>query len=161
MTVPAPTHDEATSHPLRPVRWQDLSSLADLEQELFPDDAWSLGSWWRELAGRPRREYVLVEGDAGIAGYAGLDHGGEVSDVMTMAVHPRRRGQGTGRRLLTDLLDRARAAGADRVMLEVRADNAPAIGLYESVGFATVSTRRGYYHGVDALVLALDLGGAA
>lgn len=153
--------DEVTAHPLRPVRWSDLAELAALEQELFPDDAWSLESWWGELAGRPRREYVLVEDTGGVVGYAGLDHGGEVSDVMTIAVHPRGRGRGLGRRLLTHLLERATAAGAERVMLEVRADNAAAIALYEAFAFATVSVRRGYYQGVDALVLARDLGGAA
>lgn len=142
---------------LREVRWQDLEVLAALETELFGDEAWSLASWWGELAGRPRREYLLAE-DEGIAGYAGLDHGGEVSDVMTIAVVPRARGTGLGRRLLEDLVSRSRAAGADRLLLEVRADNDAARGLYTVRGFTELQTRRGYYPGgVDALVLALDL----
>lgn len=143
---------------LREVRWQDLEVLAALEAELFGDEAWSLASWWGELAGRPRREYLLAEDDEGIAGYAGLDHGGEVSDVMTIAVVPRARGTGLGRRLLEDLVSRSRTAGADRLLLEVRADNEAARGLYTARGFTEVQTRRGYYPGrVDALVLALDL----
>lgn len=143
---------------LREVRWQDLEVLADLETELFATEAWSLESWWGELAGRPRREYLLAEDEAGILGYAGLDHGGEVSDVMTIAVLPRARRTGLGRRLLEELVARARTAGAERLLLEVRADNTPARGLYAARGFAELQTRRGYYpDGVDALVLALDL----
>ena len=49
-------------------------------------------------------------------------------------------------------------AAAERLVLEVRADNVAARGLYDSAGFGLLQTRRGYYPGgVDALVLALDL----
>ncbi|HBO54170.1 MAG TPA: ribosomal-protein-alanine N-acetyltransferase RimI [Janibacter terrae] len=141
------------------MRWQDLAELAGHEVDLFGTEAWSEASWWGELAGRPRREYLLAEDDEGIAGYAGLDHGGEVSDLMTIATLPRARGTGLGRRLLEELVERSRAAGAERLLLEVRADNAAARGLYAARGFELLQTRRGYYAGgVDALVLALDLG---
>ncbi|HNV13016.1 MAG TPA: GNAT family N-acetyltransferase, partial [Dermatophilaceae bacterium] len=65
------------------------------------------------------------------------------------------RGTGLGDRLLGDLLGRASAAGAQSVLLEVRADNAPALGLYGRHGFEQVSVRRRYYQpgDVDALVL--------
>ena len=151
----APTTDEMV---IREVRWQDLAELAELEARLFGTDAWSLASWWGELAGRPRREYVLVADTEGITGFAGLDHAGEVSDVMTIAVAPRARGAGLGRRLLEELITRSRAKGARRLLLEVRADNEPALGLYTARGFERLSTRRDYYPGgVDALVLALDV----
>lgn len=143
---------------MREVRWQDLERLGDLEQELFGTEAWSLASWWGELAGRPRREYLVAEDGDGIAGYAGLDHAGDTSDVMTIATLPRVRGRGLGRRLLEELVARSRAAGAERLLLEVRADNTAARGLYDSAGFRLLQTRRGYYPGgVSALVLALDL----
>lgn len=144
---------------LRELGWPDLEQVAALEQELFPQDAWDLASWWHELAGRPHRDYLVLTDPDGVLGYAGLDHGGEVSDVMTIAVHPRGRGHGLGQRLLDELVARARQAGAQRIMLEVRADNAAARGLYERSGFATVATRRGYYQSVDALVLARELTG--
>lgn len=143
---------------VREVRWQDLDQLAGLEVELFGTEAWSLASWWGELAGRPRREYLLAEDEGGVAGYAGLDHGGEVSDVMTIAVLPRVRRTGLGARLLEELVERSVRAGADRLLLEVSADNDAARALYATRGFELLQTRRGYYPGgVDALVLALDL----
>ncbi|WP_235499390.1 GNAT family N-acetyltransferase [Janibacter sp. Soil728] len=143
---------------LREVRWQDLAELAGHESDLFGSEAWSVQSWWGELAGRPRREYLLAEDAAGIAGYAGLDHAGDVSDVMTIATLPRARRAGLGRQLLDELVIRARSAGAQRLLLEVRQDNTAARGLYEARGFTLLQTRRGYYPGgVDALVLALDL----
>ena len=140
---------------LRDVHWTDIEQLAQLERELFADDAWSQQTWWAELAGRPRRDYVAEVEGAEVLGYAGLDHGGDVADVMTIAVAPSARGRGLGRRLLDELETRARAGRAASVMLEVRADNAAAIGLYDRAGYTVVSTRRRYYQpgDVDALVM--------
>ena len=140
---------------LRDVHWTDIEQLAQLERELFADDAWSQQTWWAELAGRPRRDYVAEVEGAEVLGYAGLDHGGDVADVMTIAGAPAARGRGLGRRLRDELETRARAGRAASVMLEVRADNAAAIGLYDRAGYTVVSTRRRYYQpgDVDALVM--------
>ena len=145
---------------LREMTWRDIPQLARRERELFATDAWSEPTWWGELAGRPRRSYVVLEGSDGIDGYAGVDLGGEVADVMTVAVAPGRRGQGLGDRLVDELLRRAADDGAGSVMLEVRADNGPARRLYERHGFAEVAVRRRYYQpdGVDAVVMRRRVG---
>lgn len=157
---------------VRPTRWQDIAQLARLETQLFGADAWSEALWWGELAARPRRAYVTAEsgepvidpatdvatdvaggdpGERGIVGYAGIDRGGSLADVMTVAVTPRARGAGLGRQLLRSLV--ALAAGAEALLLEVRADNGAARALYGSEGFEVVSVRRRYYGDVDALVM--------
>ena len=112
----------------RPMRWQDLPAVHRIEVGSFEQDPWSLGSFWGELAARPRRDYVVLEGES-VLGYAGLDLAGETADVMTIAVDPQLRGQGHGVALLEWLLRRAAHAGTSQVMLEVRADNEAAIGL--------------------------------
>jgi ribosomal-protein-alanine N-acetyltransferase len=144
--------------------WTDIERLAELEAELFPHDAWSQATWWSELAGRPRRSYVVEESaDGDLLAYAGLDLGGDVADVMTMAVAPAAQGRGLGRRLLEQLVARAEADHAAYLMLEVRADNATARALYGSRGFEVVSVRRRYYQpgDVDAEIMRLSLGGDA
>jgi [ribosomal protein S18]-alanine N-acetyltransferase len=145
---------------LREMTWRDIPRLAELEAQLFATDAWSEATWWGELAGRPRRSYVVLEGPEGIDGYAGVDLGGDVADVMTVAVAPGRRGQGLGDRLVGELLQRAAADGAGSVMLEVRADNGAARRLYQRQGFEEVSVRRRYYQpdGVDAVVMRRRVG---
>ena len=158
---------------IREARWQDLAALAELEARAFPDDAWSETTFWAELAQRPRREYVVAVAPGGpdgsdpdrerVLGYAGLDLAGDVADVMTIAVDPAHRGSGTGSALLEELHTRAVRTGADRMLLEVRADNEPARGLYDRRGYTELSRRRGYYRGVDgapavdALVLTKEL----
>ncbi len=149
-----------TAVTLRPLAWPDLAQLARLEVELFGDDAWSEATWWAELAERPRRDYVVaVDPAEAVVGYAGLDLGGDVADVMTIAVTPATRGTGLGDLLLAALLDRAATHGAEAVMLEVRADNAPALRLYERHGFDRLFVRPRYYQpgDVDAVVMRLLL----
>jgi len=144
---------------LREMTWRDIPALAALEPELFADDAWSERTWWAELAGRPRRSYVVCEQGVVVVGYAGVDCGGEVADVMTIAVAPAAQGRGLGRMLMGWLTAQARRAGADHLMLEVRADNVAAQELYSSAGFATLSVRRRYYQpgDVDALIMRVHL----
>lgn len=151
---------------LRGARWQDIPRLAALECDLFVDHAWSEATWWSELAGRPRREYVVDAeapgprgGAEALLGYAGLDVSGEVADVMTIAVAPAAQGHGVGLRLLDELIARARARGAEWLMLEVRADNAAARSMYEKRGFSVLQVRPRYYQpgDVDGIVMRLAL----
>ncbi len=142
--------------------WTDIEALSQLEQVLFPGGAWDAPTWWAELAERPRREYVVAE-DTGardsvqLAGYAGVNHGGTVADIMTLAVAPAYQRCGLGDRLLTELARRVVERGAASLMLEVRADNPAALRLYERRGFERVAVRRRYYQpgDVDAYVLQL------
>lgn len=146
---------------LRDLHWSDIDELVALETELFPDDAWTAASLWAELAARPRRSYVVARDDADgeLSGYGGVDLGGEVADIMTMAVAAHHQGRGLGRQLLDELVARAVADHAAYLMLEVRADNDAARKLYESRGFDTLTIRRRYYQpgDVDAHVMRLTL----
>lgn len=146
---------------LREPRWRDIPRMVSLDRAAFTDDPWDAPTFWAELAGRPRRHYVVADGCGTVPelqGYAGLDLGGDVADVMTLAVHPDARGAGLGGRLLEHLHQQARAAGAAGVMLEVRADNAAARALYQTRGYRVVHTRPRYYRGgVDALVMRKEL----
>ncbi|MGO4879799.1 MAG: GNAT family N-acetyltransferase [Bryobacteraceae bacterium] len=56
-------------------------------------------------------------------------------EVAKMAVTESVRGAGVGRRLLETVIAEARAAGARRLYLETNQKLAPAIHLYESLGF--------------------------
>jgi [ribosomal protein S18]-alanine N-acetyltransferase len=145
---------------LREMTWRDIPALSALEAELFADDPWSEQTWWAELAGRPRRSYVVAEQGGAVVGYAGINSGGEVADVMTIAVAVAAQGQGLGTVLMHWLIAQARRAGAEHLMLEVRADNAAAKRLYRTTGFALLNVRRRYYQpgDVDALIMRLPLG---
>lgn len=75
------------------------------------------------------------------------------AELLTIAVEPEQQGQGIGRGLMAAFLAEARARGAEHVFLEVAADNARARALYAGAGFVETGRRRGYYDGVDAVVM--------
>ncbi|MFC9426403.1 ribosomal protein S18-alanine N-acetyltransferase [Streptomyces sp. NPDC056987] len=149
------------------MRWWDIEPVLALEHELFPEDAWSPGMFWSELAHArgpaATRRYVVAETAGGtdaagagrIVGYAGLAAAGGLGDVQTIAAARDQWGTGLGSRLLTTLLQHATAFECDEVLLEVRVDNTRAQRLYERFGFEPIGFRRGYYQpgNVDALVM--------
>ncbi|MET9456739.1 ribosomal protein S18-alanine N-acetyltransferase [Streptomyces canus] len=156
---------------LREMRWWDIDSVLELEKDLFPEDAWSRGMFWSELAHsrgpEATRRYVVAEEGERLVGYAGLASAGELADVQTIAVARDYWGTGLGSVLLTELLRAATAFECAEVMLECRIDNIRAQKLYERFGFEAIGFRRGYYQpgNVDALVMRLttasDSGSAA
>jgi [ribosomal protein S18]-alanine N-acetyltransferase len=71
------------------------------------------------------------------------------AEILTIAVEPSARGKGVGRALLAENLRQAARAGARTMFLEVDQDNAPALALYDRLGFVKVGERAGYYRRKD------------
>jgi ribosomal-protein-alanine N-acetyltransferase len=145
----------------------DATALAALEAACFTHP-WTLAQVHEEIARVPPDQVLVLEGlgSAGgpspvIRAYGSFRLVIDELHVMNMAVDRRWRRQGLARRLLSVAMDRAARAGARRALLELRAGNLAALALYESLGFARLSVRRGYYSEPteDALVLVRELGG--
>jgi ribosomal-protein-alanine N-acetyltransferase len=78
--------------------------------------------------------------------------------VYSLAVSAAARGMGIGRRMMVRAEAEARRRGCDRMRLEVRMDNMPAIGLYERLGFTDTAVLPGYYEdGAHAFVMRKEL----
>jgi ribosomal-protein-alanine N-acetyltransferase len=156
----------AAAHPgrveLRRMRWWDIPGVILLEHAAFPEDAWSVGMFWSELAEASSRYYLVAEEfepgndeEPRLIGYAGLLAGVGEAEVLTIAVDPKRVGRGLGAVLLTELMREAARRDCDDVVLEVRVDNERAQRLYRRFGFLEVGIRKGYYQpmNIDALVM--------
>ncbi|ABS02222.1 ribosomal-protein-alanine acetyltransferase [Kineococcus radiotolerans SRS30216 = ATCC BAA-149] len=140
------------------MRWWHLADVHALERDLFGRSAWSVESFWGELARPDRRFLVALEGER-VVGYGGVVVAGADADVQTVGVARDQQGRGTGRALLRALRAAVVEAGATHLLLEVRADNEPAQNLYRSEGFVQIARRARYYQpdDVDALILRADL----
>ncbi len=78
---------------------------------------------------------------------------GAVQNIGVCRLH---RGAGLGRALMLKSLAGFQAAGIQRVSLEVTADNARAVQLYQSIGFQTVKTSYRKVESADLLPVSQD-----
>lgn len=146
---------------IREAALTDLVPLTEIEETCFAGDAWNAALVESELTGDTRSVLVAAD-DTSVVGYGSIMVVDDVADLQRIAVVPGERRHGLGRELLEELLAKASRLGATRILLEVAESNTPAIGLYESFGFAEIHRRRGYYaDGDDALVMEKPLGEAA
>ena len=133
---------------------EDVGAIAAVEAACFGGAAWSLSQIRDHLAAAHR--IALIDGD--LKAYGTISMLGDVADLDRIAVLPAVQRQGRAVALLDALINRSHAQGAKRMMLEVAADNDPAIKLYEAFGFESISRRPHYYPGgIDALVMQRDL----
>jgi GNAT superfamily N-acetyltransferase len=86
--------------------------------------------------------FALIERDGRAASIGLAAAAGDLAGVFLMRTVPELRRQGLSRRILRTLLAHCAAWGAGAAFLQVDADNASAIALYESEGFATLTTYR-------------------
>jgi ribosomal-protein-alanine N-acetyltransferase len=137
----------------------DLPVFVSLDKELFPYSPWSTSQYKEEFSSPTRHFVVAVDTEQNIVGYAGVfAPGGAEADVLTVGVIPSQRGKGIAKALMTLITDWAKEQGSIAMMLEVKVDNAEAIGLYQSLGYSQLNIRKDYFGaGLDALVMRLEL----
>ncbi len=122
----------------------DLEDIAALETA----HGWPLGGSGAQLAAALSDEASAVVGlrvGTTLTGYAVAVRLPFEAELQAILVDDAWRGRGFARRLLAAVVAQARAWGSERLLLEVRAGNAPAIALYRDAGFEDDGVRRGYY----------------
>ena len=132
-----------TGFRIRPAQDDDIPAIAEIESACF-SHPWSEKSLRDTLHTKEGHLFVL-ETDGQIAAYAGMYVLFEDADVTNVACLPAFRRNGFARALLGTLITEAKALGAERLHLEVRVSNAPALALYSSEGFQTDGKRKNYY----------------
>jgi ribosomal protein S18 acetylase RimI-like enzyme len=148
---------------LRDATLADIDDLALLETRSFDGDRLSRRSL-RRLAVAPSAALRVARDKDALAGYALLlfRAGSRLARLYSIAVDPAARGSGLGGKLLRDAEMTAAKRGSTGLRLEVRADNAAAIGLYRRRGYEPDGTRANYYaDGATALRFVKRLGGGA
>lgn len=145
---------------VRPMSQADLDLVTSLEAQAY-SQPWNAKIFAEELS-QPTRTYLVIEDDETVLGYAGLMVVGSEAHVTTVVVHPDRRDDRLGTRLMLGLAAEAIAQDAKSLTLEVRVSNEPAQRLYRGFGMAPVGVRKKYYHDEDAVIMWVhDIDGAA
>ncbi|RXS98104.1 ribosomal-protein-alanine N-acetyltransferase [Silvibacterium dinghuense] len=143
---------------LRALRIEDLRAAMALAAEAPEAPHWSVPVWHRVLE---RSETIVLGAFVAhaLAGFAVASVTLDTVELEAIAVAEKHRRQGLGAALFEAVLEAARARGAVRLELEVRAGNAAAIGLYRRAGLADEGVRRAYYRDPeeDALLMGRNL----
>lgn len=135
---------------LRPMGAADAEGASALDARAFAGGAhnpWTPALFLSELAaGLPApRSWWVAHDNGELVGLAGGMVVGDELQVLDVVVSPERRREGIARKLLAHVSYDAQMLGCATATLEVETDNAAAIALYESLGFAQVGLRRDYY----------------
>ncbi len=151
----AELHNQAS---FRPMRVEDIERVIRVENSAYPFP-WT-STIFRDCIKAGYDCWLLDREDA-LVGYGVLSCAAGEAHVLNLCVAPSEQGSGQGRRILARLLDLARWHHAERVFLEVRPSNSPALALYHAAGFNEIGRRPNYYPDnrgrEDALVMALEL----
>ena len=127
--------------------------MAEVEAACF-EKPWTAG----EIRPAAESEYSVCAVEAGV-GYAIGRMSFDEAELYRIAVLPACRGRGEGGRLLRRFTDECASRGAEKIFLEVRAENRPARAMYEKHGFVQIAVRNGYYGDDDAVIYVLDTKG--
>lgn len=131
----------------------DATGIAKLEEEIF-SDAWS----YRDV-----QDLICTEGSMC---FSAIDNGEVIAyvigrliapegEIYRVAVKPEKRQRGIGYRLLDYAVKTSKGHGLERLFLEVRSRNLPAVKLYTAYGFKQIAVRKNYYKNPtdDALIM--------
>lgn len=143
---------------VRALRESDLNAVMAIEVRGYPYP-WTRGIFLDCLrAGYPG---LAMEEDGLLMGYALLSIAADEAHLLNICIDPLSQTRGCGRGLLRAIIGVARDRGVQRVFLEVRPSNKPALTLYHSEGFNEIGRRPRYYPAADgredALVMAIEL----
>ena len=138
---------------IRPMRSEDTEAVALLEANTF-SQPWSHQDFVEILMKEDVLYVVAVDGErvVGCCGVWNICGDGNISNVL---VEEGLRLQGIGKLLLQTILTWGGELGINAYTLEVRVSNAPAIHLYESLGFEHAGIRPRFYKKPeeDALIM--------
>ena len=131
---------------------QHAAAVYDIERQCFPLP-WSEEQCEAAFGQKAFSALGLFRNEA-LIGYISVYHTLDELEILNLAVLPPERRRGNGRRILGVVLRLARKMAINKILLEVRVGNKPAICLYESCGFKQAGVRKKYYTdtGEDALI---------
>lgn len=142
---------------IRPWKYEDILRISEIEKECFPREPWT----FKMLASSFETEAffgVIAEDGGEIVGYGGVTVAADTADIDNVAVTESFRRGGAGTAVLAELCRIAKEKGAEKVFLEVRVSNSPAMSMYLKNGFKGAYARTRYYpDGEDCLVMMKEL----
>ena len=103
----------------------------------------------KELENNPYAKFLILLEENEVIGYLYYSDIYERAEINQFEIKKEFRNQRKGNLLLQEFLKRINKS----ITLEVREDNLPAIKVYEKNGFERKAIRKGYYEGIDGILM--------
>ena len=144
--------------------YDDIPEVARMEAEYFSTPWSEAGIGHYMDAGNTifivaKHKNDKFEGNGRVVGYAAVMQVLDEADLVSIAVDKEYRQMGIAGEILDIVYDIAAGKGVEKLHLEVRESNLPAIALYERDGFVRDGLRKGFYKNPaeDALLYTKQL----
>lgn len=139
-----------------------VRAVASIEAIVQLQEAWDYKAIIELLAQDSVQLLIIKNGVEDIVGYCLYQMIFEQAEILRIGTHPDYQRQGIASQLFIKLNKELQDNKVESLLLEVRADNLPAITLYERQGFVIIHQRKGYYSqpnypAIDALIMQLKL----
>lgn len=118
---------------------------------------WSITEFEKEIENPIATYYVAVVNNK-VVGYGGFWWVMFEAEITNIAVHPDFRKQGIAMKILQAMIKKCLETSTTLLHLEVRESNAPALSLYNKLGFKQDGLRKGYYSdGENAVLMTKEI----
>lgn len=137
-----------------------LDRLYEIERECFEKEAFTKKQMIQLLTEYYSISLIAKENDkieGFIIGTLYFERSAMIGHVLTIDVSPTQRRKGIGAKMLQEIERIFKERGAKTCYLEVREDNAAALGLYEKLGYRKVGKLENYYGKAHGIYLAKTL----
>ena len=149
---------------IRRVRKGDIDRIIDIERSWHHLSHWSIDSYYRLLNDDSFTSSFVAEiedetGRPDIVGFVIFHIAADVSEIYNIAVENGHARSGIGKQLMSAAIHESGRRKAEKVMLEVRKSNNPAITFYLKFNFTIAGERKNYYSNPieDAYVMELEV----
>lgn len=155
---------KALSVRVRKVRKSDIDRIVDIERSWHHLSHWSIDSYYRLLNDDNFTSSFVAEIDddnlgTSIVGFVIFHIAADASEIYNIAVESGYARSGIGKQLMKAAIQESGRKKANKVVLEVRKSNNPAINFYLGFDFKIVGERKNYYSNPieDAYVMEHDI----
>lgn len=128
---------------IRELEKRDIEAVSIIEAQSF-SMPWSAADF-EKLVTDEKSLYLVAEIDGRVVGCCGVTNVSGEGNINNVVVQEDHRGQGLAYAMMQELLLRGREMGCAEFTLEVRVSNAPAIHVYEKLGFVSEGIRPRFY----------------
>ena len=128
---------------IRELEMGDIEAVSIMEAQSF-SMPWSAKDF-EQLVSDEKSLYLVAEADGLVVGCCGVTNVRGEGNINNVVVQEAYRGQGIAYAMMQELLVRGREMGCTEFTLEVRVSNAPAIHVYQKLGFVSEGIRPRFY----------------